>query len=1155
MNSVLFINKQTLGYPVVNSDIIKGDILSITLQGIPAKTSGTPYNWSWSMREEPTFANGQQDWGNGTLIQSDSGALSAITDTSFTTSANIPVGASQFDVGKSFSLEIRLTDPDLSPGDQDQLVISTQAVLTVGSVSPNPTSPNTLQSKQWNHGEIVLTGANLTAINFGGGGLDLTTLTGANYDTSTPTEPSTDAEAVKLQFWGRQLAGDGLTFTEYTLSGSSIVVNSADSNFADGELFRWRYIGAGSSGGAGSVSWGDIGGTLSNQTDLQTALDAKQANISGLSLVDAGTPANDDKVLIQDTSDSNNFKYVDVSALPSGGGGGAVDSVNGQTGVVVLDADDISDSTTTNKYTTQAEIDKLAGIEAGADVTDETNVLSSLNGASITTKATPANVDRIIIQDSADSNNIKVIEVEDLPGSGGDVTGPASSTDNAIPRFDGVTGKIIQSGVITADDVGNLINVLSSTFTGSASDPAYAEGKMWYNSTDDVLKYYNNTTTPIPLTGPIAETVGYPGSGAKHVYTEGSDVAVLINQIIDDSTNEATTIHVLDAPAGKHYTFNSFIRDKSAASGEFNQSLTILGQSKGGVVFKPDTNYRAEFFKTHNWDTLINNSPQQRGGSYQTYFDNFRVIYPFNTYVPQAITTQYYTLNNKLELGFDAIFKIFGADIHMGERLQMYFAPEVGLMRAYPSGDWALSPALNAGTYNVVEDKIECDIIQAQVGSYLCWGSHDSIMSKCRIFAFPPSGGVNDGLLPQYFIKTDGTGSDLTGGSLQITEIHTYGEASTPSIIGCATTTVRDSEIEGGRIILNTSENVINNIFSYYTSTCVEVLTGDNTIDIHINKVNDSVEDYVVRLGDSAGSGVANNKITIRGNIVAGTNIGCKYVNFENTNGYNRIDIQSYKQIATIAQSDVYDGTPNANDRLEILVLSNSAPYEEHTLLDAKQDTLVSGTNIKTINGNNILGSGNVEINGSIAVPTSLTGNNGEALLISRIVGAVTQKLFGFDTNGGLFQLLNSAIIKGFSGEYTGETWKIESSTGVAEFQEVRELLEISQTAHGLSEGSFAHNNSGTWAVADASAESTTGSYYVFFVPNLNAFRILKKPGIITKTAHGFPIGSTLYLATDGSGAWTSTKPSTTGQVAIVVGRAVTANEVFITMNTVYEVI
>lgn len=55
----------------------------------------------------------------------------------------------------------------------------------------------------------------------------------------------------------------------------------------------------------------------------------------------------------------------------------AVDSVNSQTGVVVLDADDIDDTSTTHKFTTAAEASKLAGIEAGADVTDAANVAAA----------------------------------------------------------------------------------------------------------------------------------------------------------------------------------------------------------------------------------------------------------------------------------------------------------------------------------------------------------------------------------------------------------------------------------------------------------------------------------------------------------------------------------------------------------------------------------------------------------------------------------------------------------------------------------------------------------------------------------------------------------------------------------------------------------
>ena len=49
--------------------------------------------------------------------------------------------------------------------------------------------------------------------------------------------------------------------------------------------------------------------------------------VSGATITDAGTPASDDKVLIQDTSDSDNLKYVDISELPTGGGGGATPAI------------------------------------------------------------------------------------------------------------------------------------------------------------------------------------------------------------------------------------------------------------------------------------------------------------------------------------------------------------------------------------------------------------------------------------------------------------------------------------------------------------------------------------------------------------------------------------------------------------------------------------------------------------------------------------------------------------------------------------------------------------------------------------------------------------------------------------------------------------
>jgi len=50
-------------------------------------------------------------------------------------------------------------------------------------------------------------------------------------------------------------------------------------------------------------------------------------------------------------------------------------------------------------------------------------------------------------------------------GSGsGDVTGPSSATDNAVVRFDGTTGKIIQNSTVTLSDTGVLtVPELSTT--------------------------------------------------------------------------------------------------------------------------------------------------------------------------------------------------------------------------------------------------------------------------------------------------------------------------------------------------------------------------------------------------------------------------------------------------------------------------------------------------------------------------------------------------------------------------------------------------------------------------------------------------------------------------------------------------------------------
>lgn len=60
------------------------------------------------------------------------------------------------------------------------------------------------------------------------------------------------------------------------------------------------------------------------------------------------------------------------------------------------------------------------------------------------------------------------------------VSGPASSTDNAITRFDGTTGKLLQNSTVTLDDNGNIINANSLGLdTTPATVPATVGTMSW----------------------------------------------------------------------------------------------------------------------------------------------------------------------------------------------------------------------------------------------------------------------------------------------------------------------------------------------------------------------------------------------------------------------------------------------------------------------------------------------------------------------------------------------------------------------------------------------------------------------------------------------------------------------------------------------------
>ena len=81
----------------------------------------------------------------------------------------------------------------------------------------------------------------------------------------------------------------------------------------------------------------------------------------------------------------------------------------------------------------------------------------------------------------------------------GDVSGPASSTDNAIARFDSTTGKIIQNSGITLSDANALQNVNEINFDITPTSVVGGEGSLSWNSDDNTKTLELIGTNAIPL--------------------------------------------------------------------------------------------------------------------------------------------------------------------------------------------------------------------------------------------------------------------------------------------------------------------------------------------------------------------------------------------------------------------------------------------------------------------------------------------------------------------------------------------------------------------------------------------------------------------------------------------------------------------------------
>lgn len=194
---------------------------------------------------------------------------------------------------------------------------------------------------------------------------------------------------------------------------------------------------------------------------------------------------------------------IEISSTASGSG-----DVNATTtltnNAIVLGA-----GTTDVKVVAGIVTDGASQISMGVNGTasGKLNLLGSTSGTVTITPAAAAGT-WVLTLPTTDGNANQFLQTDGsgvttwATGGTGDFVGPASSTDNAVVRFDGTTGKLGQNSVLIVDDVGNASGFASVTTSTLVLSSAFR------------LNFANDTTAGANVTLSFPNTTGKRLTGA-----------------------------------------------------------------------------------------------------------------------------------------------------------------------------------------------------------------------------------------------------------------------------------------------------------------------------------------------------------------------------------------------------------------------------------------------------------------------------------------------------------------------------------------------------------------------------------------------------------------------------------------------------------------
>ena len=262
------------------------------------------------------------------------------------------------------------------------------------------------------------------------------------------------------------LTPTSLSLTHAT-SGTFTIQPSVGITFPDATVQTTAYT-----GGAGSVAWGSITGTLSSQTDLQTALNGKR-NTSGIVSVNAG-----EGVVINDGGIYPNEVVLDNGGLVIRNGTTFTSLATFKDDQVLIPSVGITFSDATTQTT--------AGIGAAA-VASTYQTISGMS--SYATKASPALTGNVTIT----SNSSGAALFIEQSGTGNILTLHDQASDTSFVAID-QNGKLNTVPATTSSAGFNIAQ-------GSSGPTTPVNGDMWTTAAGLFIHVNGATISPLTLAG------------------------------------------------------------------------------------------------------------------------------------------------------------------------------------------------------------------------------------------------------------------------------------------------------------------------------------------------------------------------------------------------------------------------------------------------------------------------------------------------------------------------------------------------------------------------------------------------------------------------------------------------------------------------------